>query len=577
MAEAVSMVTIDTARRTMIARLESLLRAGPREATFGSFTTAYTNVTHIVAHIEANARFMQQDQSVDQIIRFLRSEKFCTKAVHWLGYVQPTSSTEEWMLAEWRTFLQEGASSGPYGKDEEERLTRTFAELLGEAAESVAMFLQRLGVAHETGGHDAAFFSLASMVGDRATRAKLQLAWVATKNARNEALLTALDHLVDWRFRRANYDGFRTPLDRSLSSATVSSKTISNFLVAYLENAAALAGSLSECIQSAVGKPIGWAVDFPRFLTAAGMPRPALVLPLESCIDLVSSVAHRAFGLTLMSARATNRRTPEMEIAVYREGTQVGIVLLYASDTAGGDVALPVPRVRHRRLSATLPVGYVLCRTIDDRQHVGFDTARVLFHEFGHALIHILARDQSPGVSGLNYLPVERLELLSTWFEYWVYHPAFDRAVTRSEGMLEALSHARTTKTFEFMKSNLSRAVCAIVDFQVHSEPGISARTVVHRLRERHPEIGEVIEAELLADFSHPFLRAHPGCSFVYLFASSYAAEKFLTLPDLSIDELTPEACGLQFAVSGTGTCPVLDPTAPSTFFGRMTPALNGH
>jgi oligopeptidase A len=345
----------------------------------------------------------------------------------------------------------------------------------------------------------------------------------------------------------------------------------------YLSEALALVRDLTGLVRSVVRSPAGLAVDFPRFLamTACANAEPPLLLPLDACIGLLAGIAERIFGLALDEAPLPWGGDGRAFL-VRREQTALGIVVFAIAEAKGqrAGVAEPAPpaTARPNGSRSDLPVGRVLCRLAPGRRGMSFDATRVLFHEFGHALVHVLAGDRKPGTSGLDDLPVERLELLSTWLELWVYHRALEDSVLLSERERAALDRARRVKALEFMKSNLNRAVCALADFQIHADPAASVRDVMRRLRARHTAIDVVVESEVLADFAHPLLLAHPGCSFVYPFASSYAAEHFLPLLHRPLREIGPELCAIQPALGmpPSGPCPTPDATAPGVFFRRV-------
>jgi oligopeptidase A len=542
-----------------ITQIEVLLTAEAEENHLGTFTTAYTNLTHIVAHVEANARLLEQKEALERVRSFLRSEDFCLRAYRWMSDIQFHSPRGNRIRTEWISFFQARLRIEQKGSDnDEKRFSQAVVDVLHESTVDVIGFLTRLGISYGPSGPDAALFAVASQLADYVTRRKLYQSWTIAKSQRNDEVTTAVQRLVDARFRSARATGFRTPITKSLANTTISSEAIALFLDDYLSEAITLFRGLSDMVQSVVHFPSGLAVDFPRFLRVAEISDKPLMLPLLGCFKLLTDIASRFFGLALEPA--TSYPAKGHVFIVNLDQIPVGIIIFHSTDT---NVESP----SHLRL----PVAYVFCRlTQNDRRHMTFNAARLLFHEFGHALIHILSYDRKPGISGLDYLPVERLEFLSTWFENWVYHQAMEEIVLPSDGAFAALNRARRIKAFEFMKSNLGRAVCAVVDFRIHSDPSASLGTVIRQLRQRHSEIDQIVESEVLADFAHPLLLAHPGCSFIYPAASSYASKKFLPLMDRAISKIGADLCDLTLSTASDGPCPTPDPTAPRAFFEKV-------
>ena len=72
-----------------------------------------------------------------------------------------------------------------------------------------------------------------------------------------------------------------------------------------------------------------------------------------------------------------------------------------------------------------LPVAYVVCNfsspTADKPALFTHDEVQTLFHEFGHALHHLLTQIDNPYFSGINGVPWDGVELPSQLFENWCW------------------------------------------------------------------------------------------------------------------------------------------------------------
>ncbi|MBI3211848.1 MAG: M3 family metallopeptidase [Simkania negevensis] len=73
-----------------------------------------------------------------------------------------------------------------------------------------------------------------------------------------------------------------------------------------------------------------------------------------------------------------------------------------------------------------LPIAYIICNLIPPLGKapalLKFDEVTTLFHEFGHALQHMLTTVSIPSVSGTNGLEWDMVELPSQFMENWCYH-----------------------------------------------------------------------------------------------------------------------------------------------------------
>jgi oligopeptidase A len=61
-----------------------------------------------------------------------------------------------------------------------------------------------------------------------------------------------------------------------------------------------------------------------------------------------------------------------------------------------------------------------------------FDEVITLFHEFGHALHHILTTVKYPSVAGINGVPWDGVELPSQYMEFFAYEKSTIEKISRS-------------------------------------------------------------------------------------------------------------------------------------------------
>ncbi|CAI5490984.1 unnamed protein product, partial [Closterium sp. Naga37s-1] len=90
--------------------------------------------------------------------------------------------------------------------------------------------------------------------------------------------------------------------------------------------------------------------------------------------------------------------------------------------------------------AARLPVTHIVCNQTpplgDKPSLMTFNEVETLFHEFGHALQHMLTRQQEGLVAGISNVEWDAVELPSQFMENWCYHRCVCAATTVSAPLL---------------------------------------------------------------------------------------------------------------------------------------------
>jgi oligopeptidase A len=254
------------------------------------------------------------------------------------------------------------------------------------------------------------------------------------------------------------------------------------------------------------------------------------LIPVRACVDLGRAVIEDVFGLEVTSLDPA--ATTVIRLSLTRHGKATGAIHVEMK-SAGPAPSLPVARPLSSGGIAAgpeLPVGRCLARyQLDEHgvQVMNLEAAHSLLHEFGHAVNHVLLAERRPGVTGLDYLPVERLEDLSAWFEKWAFHDELLRYTDFSAEQTRGLLVSRQVKMLEFLSTHLRRAVVGALDLQVHSEP-VGIQEAFQRLIGQHDIEGYCALGDVLEYFVRPLFRAHPGCAgLTYLWSYAFGAERF--------------------------------------------------
>jgi oligopeptidase A len=199
---------------------------------------------------------------------------------------------------------------------------------------------------------------------------------------------------------------------------------------------------------------------------------------------------------------------------------------LYARDTKRGGAWMDDAITRRRKGAAIqTPVAHLntnFSRSVGGKPALfTHDEVLTLFHEFGHGLHHLLTRVEDLGVSGINGVEWDAVELPSQFMENFAWEWDVLRHMTRHVDTGTPLPRALyekmiAAKNFQSGLAMLRQIEFAVFDMRLHSEPdaasGRNARELLEEVRER---IGVLIKPPAYNRFAN---------SFSHIFAGGYAA-----------------------------------------------------
>lgn len=420
---------------------------------------------------------------------------------------------------------------------------------LATADESGARLLARLGIRLPPGvPAEVEFHRLSAATPQPASREKLVRAWRQQRQRATPAVAVAVDAILDARRRQARAEGYGSVAERTFTRCGIDVPTAAGFVDDYLAAALDDARYLDAEVTALVGPTERPASHLPYVLRRLAATGPVANFDLEAVLDLATGLGARLFG-------AVVERRPgaggQQRMLVERDGAPVGEIRLdlwdLSSGPVGGAAAEP-----ERSASFGRPVAHIAsrCSAAGGRRELSFHSAGTLLHEFGHAMNHLLLRRRTPSQGGLDYLPLERLDTMSMWFEQWTFHPEFARCATGTDG----LAPARRLRTLQHRRTAVERGLLAALDLELHrrSDGGVAATCA--ELADRYGIADRTDLADLLPYFTWPMQRLNPGAEVSTLWGWASAAELFRPYRDQAVGELT---AGAEFAAS-------LDPDLPS-------------
>jgi oligopeptidase A len=170
------------------------------------------------------------------------------------------------------------------------------------------------------------------------------------------------------------------------------------------------------------------------------------------------------------------------------------------------------------------PVAYLTCNfngPVGDKPALfTHDEVVTLFHEFGHGIHHMLTQINAAGVSGINGVPWDAVELPSQFLENWCWQPealAFISGHYQTNEPLpqDMLDKMLAAKNFQSAMQMIRQLEFSLFDFKMHAqyspENGDEIQQVLNQVREDYA----VIKAPEFNRFQH---------SFGHIFGGGYAA-----------------------------------------------------
>jgi peptidyl-dipeptidase Dcp len=150
---------------------------------------------------------------------------------------------------------------------------------------------------------------------------------------------------------------------------------------------------------------------------------------LENMIDAAFSCANRLFGLDITPLDVPLYHPDARAWEVQRNGKHVAVFVAdyFARGSKRSGAWCSAMRSQQKLQGDIRPIVVNICNFSkpppDQPALLSYDDARTLFHEFGHALHHMLSDVTYPSISGTS-VARDFVELPSQLFEHWLEEPA---------------------------------------------------------------------------------------------------------------------------------------------------------
>lgn len=484
------------------------------------------NTTYEIAYVEGNGRFLADRlpgayscnvfgdaTAASEMMAALdvaagQESEAVTLREAWLEWLEDRMNHETW--------VDEGRCDDAYQQLQRER------SVLSARSNSL---LAKLGSGGGAWTGPASESILVGALADAGQRDKLVQALSLPWQESGATVLDAIDDTWAVHHERAIKEGHRAALHVTLTRSGLSLDTIEEFLSRYLERSIEVAGVLSRRIASETGASYRPIEHFPRLATSISsgpLPR----FGIEPSVWFLAELAYDGFGVSLESVRSS---AEEMVFRAEIAGSPVGYIVFDIVSTDGPQhLQRRLARLGEEGSSRAFPIGRVCiaCTSGPSGPVMSFAAVQSMFHEFGHALSQVLRFPACPDDSGLGSAPIEEAELLSSWFERWVFHDSFGSQVCEPTDIPQWRT-CGVIKRLEVAANNLDRSVAARMDFDMALDPRLSIRESFEKVTSAFQLESFTTLSRSTAYFGSRMSRFHPGAGFVYLWGAAYASQEF--------------------------------------------------
>lgn len=186
------------------------------------------------------------------------------------------------------------------------------------------------------------------------------------------------------------------------------------------------------------------------------------------------------------------------------------------------------------------PVAYLTCNfngSVGDTPALfTHDEVVTLFHEFGHGLHHMLTKIDISGVSGINGVPWDAVELPSQFMENWCWEPqalAFISGHYQTQAPLpqEMLDKLLAVKNYHAGLFILRQLELGLFDFRLHYEydpvKGAQILPILNEVRKKVAITPAPTWGRFPHSFNHIFSGGYAAGYYSYLWAEVLSADAF--------------------------------------------------
>ncbi|WP_392587356.1 oligopeptidase A [Serratia ureilytica] len=276
--------------------------------------------------------------------------------------------------------------------------------------------------------------------------------------------------------------------------------------------------------------------------------------PEQRVVEGLFEVVKRIYGITAKERKDVDTWHPDVRFfdLFDADGELRGSFYLdlYARENKRGGAWMDDCVGSLRKADGTLqkPVAYLTCnfnRPLGDQPALfTHNEVTTLFHEFGHGLHHMLTQIDTAGVSGINGVPWDAVELPSQFMENWCWEPealAFISGHYQSgeplpKAMLDKLLAAKNYQAALFILRQLE---FGLFDFRMHfeysPEKGAQILPTLAEVKKMVAVVPSPSWGRFPHAFSHIFAGGYAAGYYSYLWAEVLSADAYSRFEDEGI------------------------------------------
>ena len=283
--------------------------------------------------------------------------------------------------------------------------------------------------------------------------------------------------------------------------------------------------------------------------------------PLPRVLAGLFEIAGRLYGITIGERSGVALWHPDARYYEIRgrDGAPLGgfYIDLYAREHKRGGAWMGEVTVR-KRLGvgpATRPIANIVCNFAPPGATqpalLTHSEVLTLFHEFGHALHHLLTRIDYPSIAGINGVPWDAVELPSQLMEQWAWRaevlPLVSAHVETGAPLPEELLRRLLgTRSFHAGLAAVRQLEFALFDFRLHARALPADAAALEDVLVAVRATVAVVPAPAFNRFAHSFMHVFSGGYaagyYSYKWAEVLAADAFAAFAEAGVfDAATAE------------------------------------
>lgn len=266
--------------------------------------------------------------------------------------------------------------------------------------------------------------------------------------------------------------------------------------------------------------------------------------PEKTVLKGLFAVVSRLFGLSITAREGVETWHPDVRFFDIRDehGELRGSFYLdlYARERKRGGAWMDECQVRRVKSdgSLQLPVAYLTCNfnapVGDTPALFTHDEVVTLFHEFGHGIHHMLTKVAAAGVSGINGVAWDAVELPSQFLENWCWQEEalafisghYQTAQALPKSLLDKMLAARN---FQSAMQMLRQLEFSLFDFVLHQnyQADTDVQQVLNQIRQQVAVVTPPQFNRFQHSFGHIFAGGYAAGYYSYKWAEVLSADAF--------------------------------------------------